>query len=147
MVLKVEAVTTVVSSNQNLITVVSKSGLLANQKCIFLKFKINPNGLNLPPRYKEHLDFFTQNADNINCKICQINFSNNSIAMKQHVLNSHHRQTAGLALQKYNYFCEICNVFIKDEAAWDYHFIKGPNRYLLCLKSINKLDKISDYFF
>jgi hypothetical protein len=63
--------------------------------------------------------------------------------MRSHVSNTQHRQLSGITPLKYNYFCEICNIHIKDEDAWQEHFIKGPNRHDSL--SQNRKAKVCEY--
>nr|XP_015834575.1 PREDICTED: uncharacterized protein LOC663094 isoform X2 [Tribolium castaneum] len=98
-------------------------------KCAFVKVIFEPNSLHLPPRYKNHSSFFTFCNSVVSCNVCKINFSNAVLTIWKHISTPLHKKLTGRECPKYNFFCEICNVLIKDENAWDDHFTNGPNRH------------------
>ncbi|XP_044255317.1 uncharacterized protein LOC123005576 [Tribolium madens] len=98
-------------------------------KCIFVKVLFEPKSLHLPPRYKDHLKFFTYNSELVTCDLCKVNFTNTVVVIWNHISNPQHKTLSGVECPKYKFFCEICNIQIKDENAWNDHFTKGPNRH------------------
>ncbi|KAJ3657972.1 hypothetical protein Zmor_009745 [Zophobas morio] len=106
-----------------------KNGGSAPPKCVTVKFVVDPNGIMLPPRHNEHLAFLKRNLDVVTCILCKMNFKNDRTDIRNHIYSAQHKQASGVSYSKYNFFCEICNAHIKDEVAWEDHFIKGPNRH------------------
>ncbi|KAJ8913947.1 hypothetical protein NQ315_015184 [Exocentrus adspersus] len=83
----------------------------------------------LPNRFKVNVKYFKESGNALLCFLCGVTVSKNVDNIKKHINTSLHATESGFSLEKYSYFCEICNVKVSNEAAWVAHFTKGPNRH------------------
>ncbi|CAH1994292.1 unnamed protein product [Acanthoscelides obtectus] len=97
----------------------------------------------LPNRFKNHHLFLLVTADGIQCKACDVTLNKDVDVVRKHIKNLQHYRMTGLKPEKYDYYCEICNIKIEAEDLWQKHFEIGPNNHINMAES--RKPRVTEY--
>ncbi|XP_018572666.1 uncharacterized protein LOC108912018 [Anoplophora glabripennis] len=97
----------------------------------------------IPNRFREHIKYLKSKGNMISCDLCKITLLKEIEIIKKHIKLASHVKASNIKPKKYNYYCEICNIKIPDEVAWNSHFNDGPNKHANMAES--RKNKTTEY--
>nr|CAH7762201.1 unnamed protein product [Callosobruchus chinensis] len=97
----------------------------------------------LPNRLKNNGVFLVLTAEGILCKACDVILNKSLDIVRKHIKNEQHLRLTGLETINYDYYCEICNIKVDNENAWEKHLTIGPNNHINMAES--RKSRVTEY--